>query len=377
MDRHYFNPASVGGFGGVKRLAHAVKNESISATKHWLEDQRPYQLHYGQRPPPIGGKVKNRRKTYVPAVNFQWQADLVDVHRLASDNDDRRYLLTIIDCFSRYAFVKSIKSKNGQAVSEAFRQIFDEDSIHGAPRLLQTDKGREFYNRHVQMLLKSHGTKLFSSESIQKAALVERFNRTLRNRMWTYFSHTNHHRYLDVLNQLVDAYNRSPHSSLPPDTTPQEVWLRRNDHAFQQRIYHHQYGDDHGGLPATIDDTVRVRASLEPLTPGDFVRLARSRERALEDRGYQPRWTEEIFVIKNQHALFNNVYRVEDRLGEEIKGSFYREELKHIKQLPKPIVERVLRRNRKRGTTLVKWLGYPKKFNSEIPLDQLNNNDDE
>ena len=97
-----------------------------------------------------------------------------------------RYLLTVIDVFSKYAWVIPLKKKDSKTVSEAFDSIF----TYRKPVKLQTDKGKEFVNTSFQKLLKDRGIQFYVSQNKYiKASVAERFNRTLKIKMWKYFTH--------------------------------------------------------------------------------------------------------------------------------------------------------------------------------------------
>ena len=139
----YYNPARVGSFGGVKTLSKASNRKDV---KQWLSTQEAYTLHK-----PIRRKYK-RRKMICVGVDHLWQCDLVDMSSLANHNDGFKYLLTCIDCFSRYAWVVPIKNKTSKAVTDAFATIIDIRK----PTYLQSDKGSEFLNSSFQNLLRSN-----------------------------------------------------------------------------------------------------------------------------------------------------------------------------------------------------------------------------
>jgi len=81
--------------------------------------------------------------------------------------------------------------------------------------MVQNDKGTEFLNSSFQSMLKRHGIKFYTSENeYPKAAVVERFNRTLKEKMFRYFTHKNTHRYTDVLDELLHSYNNTYHRSI-------------------------------------------------------------------------------------------------------------------------------------------------------------------
>ena len=122
----------------------------------------------------------------------------------------------------KYAWVVPVKAKSAEAMVAAFDELFAKAHPR-YPRRLQTDKGKEFLNTRVQARLRS--IKHFYTWSDQKTAVVERFNRTLKERMWRYFSahQTNH--YLDILPKLVQAYNHTWHraiSAVRPNVTKRD-----------------------------------------------------------------------------------------------------------------------------------------------------------
>ena len=123
---------------------------------------------------------------------------------IAKQNGGTRYLLTVIDVFSKFAWAIPVHSKDCKAITTAFWYVLTTANKRHAQRL-QTDKGKEFFNSDFQALMKRHGIQDFASESEQKAAAVERFNRTIKTRIWTYLSDRGTVRWVDVIQDLVDA----------------------------------------------------------------------------------------------------------------------------------------------------------------------------
>ena len=158
----------------------------------YLRGEQAYTLHKPAR------RHYKRNSIYVSGIDAQWQADLADMQGVARQNNGMRYLLTVIDVFSKFAWVVRVKSKDGAAVSTAYREVL-EGAAPRHPRRLQTDKGKEFFNTSFTNLMHRHGIQHFASESDQKAAVVERFNRTIKTRLWTFMSDRGTVRYLDVL----------------------------------------------------------------------------------------------------------------------------------------------------------------------------------
>ena len=126
-------------------------------------------------------------------------------------NKGYRYLLMVIDVFSKFGWIVPLKDKTGKTVANAFKKIFKEKRI---PKFLWTDKGKEFYNKNTKSLLDQHNIKLYSTENEEKSSVVERWNRTIKNKMWKQFTKQSSTQYLDMLPEVVDEYNNSYHSSV-------------------------------------------------------------------------------------------------------------------------------------------------------------------
>ena len=163
---------SPGLFGGVKRLAK-LTNKTTGDTKKWLSEQAAYTLHK-----PARKKYKTRKYKSL-GLHHQFQMDLVDMGKLSSFNSGYKWMLTCIDILSRYAWIVPIKSKTPMDVLEGIKKIFREHK----PVLLQTDDGKEFFNKLVGEYLKQHNVTHFSVQSQFKAAIVERFHRSIKTRM--------------------------------------------------------------------------------------------------------------------------------------------------------------------------------------------------
>ena len=178
----------------------------------WLEEQNTYTLHKPYKKPSV------YRKTMVRNVDQQWQADLVEMREFAKDNEDFNYILVVIDCFSRYAWVEPLKSKSGSETAKAFEQIFENGR---QPLKIHFDEGKEFYNRQVKSVLENKKIEYFSTFSDKKASIVERFNRTLKSRMYKYFTEHETRKWIDVIQKIIDGYNNSYHSTIK--MTPEEA----------------------------------------------------------------------------------------------------------------------------------------------------------
>jgi len=337
IQKMYNDPKT--GFQSLDKLRLKLKKEGVEVTNEQigdvLQESRPFTLIHPAR------KKYPTRKTYAYYVDQQWQADLADMQSLAKENDGFRYIMTVVDVLSRYAWAVPIKQKTGAEIVKAF------ESIGKVPKLLQTDQGSEFYNKTVKSWLEKKGVKLFSVSSDKKAGIVERFNRTLKNMMSRYFVQADTNKYVDVLPDLMWNYNHSFHSSLK--MTPAEAV--QNEDKARENLY--------GDQPEQTSREFQI---------GDTVRI--SRVKGHFEKGYQPSWTEELFVVKRVFDTSPKTYQLKDLMGENIKGSFYGYELEKVKDTGTYEIEKVLKEKKVNGKKwqFVKWLDYPDKFNSWIEV---------
>ena len=103
-----------------------------------------------------------------------------------------------------------LKTKQGQELVKAFQTIL---SSGRKPNKLQTDQGTEFLNHVFQKFLRENNIDFFTVNSGLKASVVERFNRTFKNKIYKYFTAKNTLAYIDVLSKLVKSYNNTYHRS--------------------------------------------------------------------------------------------------------------------------------------------------------------------
>lgn len=287
----------------------------------------------------------NRRYVRLLGIDDLWQADLVDMNQLMSSGC--RYILTIIDAFSKYAWAIPIKNKKGKIIAEAFGKLFSQGRV---PRNLQTDNGTEFYNPECFALFKRHKVNHYSTYSVLKASIVERFNRTLKEKMWKRFSSTGTYNWAPMLPDIVEEYNESVHRTI--GCRPSEV-TSKNENAVLRKIQGRRalktsFGFGKCGKRFKVDDVVRV-----------------SKQKGVFEKGYTPNWSTELFTVREVLNTEPPTYLLKDETGADIKGCFYYEELKKTRHPSIFLVEKVLRR--KKDKVYVKWLGFDKSRNSWIP----------
>lgn len=283
-----------------------------------------------------------RRHVNIRGLDESWQADLVDMSAYASVNKGYKFLLTIIDIFSKFAWAVPLKTKNAQDVTSAMRSVLIQGRV--PKKHLHVDRGKEFYNRDFQALMQQYNINMYSTFSNLKASICERFNRTLKNKMWKQFTLRGNYKWLDILSDLLSSYNSTKHRTIkmkPKDVT------RKNEKQLLQNVY--------GNF--RINRTLKNKFKV-----GDKVRI--SKYKNIFEKGYTPNWTTEIFTIIKVESTDPVTYKLVDYEDHPIEGGFYAEELTRVKYPDVYLIEKIIR---KRGNKFfVKWLGFDNSHNSWI-----------
>ena len=296
---------------------------------------------------PIRRKFEKRRviitgKNSKSPIDNTWTADLVDMQPYSRWNKGYKYLLTVLDVFSKYAWVIPIKDKKGETITNAFKGILN----NRKPTYLWTDKGKEFYNSTFEDYLKENGITLYSTQNEEKSSVIERFNRTLKGKMFKEFTVKNNTIYTDILQKIVREYNNAYHSTIK--MKPKEASMKKNESITFLNSYYSK---------------APIKLKKPFFKIGDKVRI--SKHRGIFDKSYKGNWSEELFIIKEIQPTIPITYKIKDLLGEDIIGSFYQQELQRADQEIFRI-ENVLKKDYKKRKMLVKWKGYPNKFNSWV-----------
>ena len=214
--------------------------------------------------------------------------------------------------------------EKGPSLVEAFKIIL---SSGRKPEKIITDQGTEFFNKHFKALLY---IELYNTYNETKASVVERLIRTRKIRMWRYFTAKKTMRYIDMLPDLVYSYNHTVHRSIkkkPADVTVDN----------EKQVWHTLY-----------DDRDEVKHVQYKFNIGDQVRI--SKIKRTFEKGYLPNFSKEIFTVSKQELQKvikpDDVYEVEKTLKKRGRG--------------------------RNVQYLVKWLGYPNKFNSWVSASEIN-----
>lgn len=302
----YYKPSSPVSFSAPEKLYDAAKKKNLFVTlkdvRHWLSRQLAYTSFRNKR-----DKIK-RRKVVVRGLRHQYQADLMDMSALKSKNDGFKFLLTVIDCFSRLAAVVPIKSKHAINVLNGMKVAFDR---LGVPDKLQTDQGKEFWNYQMKAYLQTLGVILFYTDQELKAQMVERFNRTIREKIKKYMKANQTLRYVDVLPRLVQSYNHSPHRGLH-GYAPVQV-TKENE----KMIFDLQYGA-----------YLAERKSRHKFKVGDKVKAIAAKIQFVKDR---PTFEDEDMVIVDCIHSNPPTYKLKRlRTQHLVPGTYYESQLQKV-----------------------------------------------
>ncbi|XP_074596512.1 uncharacterized protein LOC141851662 [Brevipalpus obovatus] len=363
LSKIYYDTENPSGYASQAKLLHAANlidpTITLKNVRDWLSGQLTYTLHKSVR------RNFLRNKIIVSDIDEGWQADLVDLQEFKSKNKGNGYILTIIDVFSKFAWGIPIKNKGSRAVASAFKELFEKEKR--VPTKLQTDKGTEFLNREVQSIFKEYGVHHFTAINPKtKCSVVERFNRTLKSKMFKYFTARGTRKYIDVLPALVSSYNNSIHRGTGKrpawvkDSHRKEIMLKLYGVLSRRELLKKHYQmSKAGNARISVGNTVRRTYELKP----GF------------DKSYYPNWTDETFKVeKIINKMPRKVYKVADENENPLQRLFYQDELQKVDPNGFYRVEKVIRRRKKsNGDTeyLVKYLGFPASYNQWIPAANL------
>ena len=263
-----------------------------------------------------------------------WGVDLADMQLLSKFNKGFRFLLCVIDIFSKHAWVIPLKDKKDISVVNASQIILK--GSNRKPNKIWVDKGSEFYNSSFKKWLKDNDVEMYSTNNEGKSVIAERFIRTLKNKIYKYMTTISTNVYIDKLDDIVKEYNNTYHTSIKMKS----VDVKDNTY---------------------LDFKKEVNDKNPKFKVGDNVRI--SKYKNIFAKEYMPNWSEEIFIIKKIKNTVPWTYVFNDLNGEAIIGTFYENELQKTKQNEFRI-EKVIKK--KEDKLYVKWKGYNNSFNSWI-----------
>ena len=165
-------------------------------------------------------------KTDVYHIDDIWSLDILDLKDYGPENNrGYRYVLVIIDNFSKFGWTSPLKNKNAQTIKDSFENILINSKRK--PNLIESDRGKEFHNNIFQDFLNKNNIKLYSRNTELGAVFAERFNRTIRDLLKKIVFERGDANWIDVLPTITKQYNNRIHSSTK--LTPIQASLKKNE----------------------------------------------------------------------------------------------------------------------------------------------------
>ena len=239
------------------------------ALKRFIQENEIYSKFKPQR------RKFKRRKTIVQGPFNTYQLDLSDMRKFKSENKNYRWMLFIIDAFSRYLYILPLKKKNEENASNAIENFLN--NLQHLPKFFYHDAGKEFLNKSVYKLLDKQGIQQFVLKNGPKAGIVERVQRTIKTNLEMLFAKNKNHNWINYIQKLVDNYNHRFHRSIgmEPANVSSSNW---------QEVYKRLY--------STKGHSFSCR-----LKKGDLVRI--SLEKTVFSKGYSQNFSDELYEIQS------------------------------------------------------------------------------
>ena len=291
----------------ISRLYNNVKSAPSYSSKiaEFLRQNETSSVHK-----PIRRKFKRRKvKSFYPYEVCMADLAFFNQPEYVRANGGVKYILVFIDVFTKMCFVEPMKDKYGITTLIAMEKIFNR--LPDVPKQMITDDGTEFYNFHLEKFFEKNDVNHYSIRGRHKACVAERMIRTLKSRLERYFFENKTKRYIDVLQQMVDNYNSTPHRSI--GMAPKDVNLSNRNQVFKKL-----YKQD-------------VTRSIPRLAVGDKVRIVK--EKALFEKGYTRNWSLDLYTIVSAKSRGGvDYYKVEDESGNILPRQRYYHELNLVER---------------------------------------------
>jgi transposase InsO family protein len=285
----YYN-SKTGLISAYKLYVKLNKTIPLKTIEAFINQQESYQIkkhvksHQGYKP------------ITVYSSNDQWQIDLIDFSKYSRWNSGFKFLLCVVDVFSRKGFVAALKSKS--ETTQAMKNILAKQK----PILIQSDNGTEFLNKSFQGLLKSVNVRHITVDvgNHRRQGIVERFNKTIENLISRYQESRNTNRYIEILDNLVYNYNHSYHRAI--NETPKNKYNMNLNSGFIKAFQ--------------FNNQIKI---------GDRVRILK--DKMTFQKGYEPIFSKTIYIV---HSGDGYTFKLQTEEGIKLKRSYKIYELQKL-----------------------------------------------
>ena len=356
------------GYSSIGKLEKYLKNQgekNISKKKilEFLKKQPGWSYHGFVPRSFVRRPIKVCRPGHILGTDIADMTKSVSIH-----NNNFRYILVLIDCFSRKLSLTALRNKSNQTTANALEDFLNKTQYKY--RYIFSDQGGEYIGNHTQKLYEKFNIIRYSVKNRRfKCAIAERVVKTIKERIHKYFTQNNTLKYIDILKKVEDAYNNSEHKGLGYQT-PNRVHAMtdlnevKKQECIQLRRKYLNYG------------SIRLREYKKMVSNGNnsvldgYVRLLLNNAEGVFAKSFQPIFTEEIFKIRCVKKSLPVSYWLEDLKGLPIEGVVYEKELKPVSLPDEYVIEKVISTHTDKDTRkkkyMVKWRGYPEHFNSYV-----------
>ena len=303
MDDIFYNVSHPAGFSGITALSTATAKPRASV-KRYLDAQPSYRAFKVPR------KKFKRARVKVPSMGVQFQADLFDLQKLGWHNKGHKWIVLVVDAFSRFVKCQPAKNKSGPEIARALDVIFTElthENRKGPHAYLISDLGNEFHNRHVTEIYKKHNLSQFPLRPPIKCGFAEISGRYIVNRLYKIMHHRKVKRWIDVLQAAVTAKNMRKN--------PKTAGLSPVEINYDNQVIVHKslYPKDEEQKPFTlkIGDRVQVVKNRTPFA-----------------KSYHSYYSDQVYRVIRLHPTSVPRYSIADEAdGQPIYGTWYANEL--------------------------------------------------
>ena len=344
MDKLYSDVNFPGAFSGASNLRRETKGIiSKKEFDKFLINNRTYTLYRSQR------LKYPRLKTIPRGFMTDVQIDLADFQLLKKySNEQNTFLLVATDVLSRRIFVAPLKSKRPIDVQKGFDSILERMPFK--PLFVYSDRGNEFHSKSMQDYFENKGIKKFVSQNVDvKASVCERSIRTIKERLYRWFTEKNSLSWINVIQKIVDGINNSV--CRVTNLRPMEI-NEKNQQVVWDKLYKNE----------------EQKTYKSKLKVGDFVRIPN--KRGTFEKSHLANWSDYIWQIVQCHRTKPAVYTIADENGKTLKQRFYAEQLLKVGKNEETTyrVEKVLKTRTRNGEKefLIKWVGFPNEYNSYV-----------
>lgn len=350
FEQAYFGASEPSSFGGVDPFLKAIPRAQKREGKDWLLAQDVYEIYKPAR------RRYPRNRILAYDIDEVWEADLMDFGNIARYNDNMRFVLTIIDVFSKHIHMTPIPRKTSQYTATVLDELFTERR----PRLLKTDAGLEWRNHRIKGVMKRYNVRHATSTDVHHVPVVERLHLTFRNYLSRRLHHGNTLRFIDMIPEFIRAYHQRKHRSI--GMAPAEVTADNQD--ARDRAFNNLYKRE-----------LALPCGECKFNSGDRVRVSLSKSSPMAKASDEPKWSEALYTVAAcKRSVRIPMYSLVDSDNQPLDGWFYAEELqKATKSDDLYRIEKVLGRKRVRGREqlLVQWSGHPPSAASFVPAENV------